>query len=55
MVLMFERCYNADEFRYYLVYANYGDLENTIFNPLPGMIGLILLFYYINKKKLDID
>ena len=40
---------------YYLVYANYGDLENTIFNPLPGMIGLILLFYYINKKKLDID
>ena len=40
---------------YYLVYANYGDLENTIFDPLPGMIGLILLFYYINKKKLDID
>ena len=40
---------------YYLVYANYGDLENTIFNPLPGMIGLILLFYYINKKKVDID
>ena len=40
---------------YYLVYANYGDLENTIFNPLPGMIGLILLFHYINKKKLDID
>ena len=40
---------------YYLVYANYGDLENTIFNPLPSMICLILLFYYINKKKLDID
>ena len=40
---------------YYRVYANYGDLENTIFNPLPGMIGLILLFYYINKKKVDID
>ena len=40
---------------YYLVYANYGDLENTIFDPLPGMIGLILLFYYINKKKVDID
>ena len=40
---------------YYLVYANYGDLENTIFNPLPDMIGLILLFYYINKKKVDID
>ena len=40
---------------YYLVYANYGDLENTIFNPLPGMIGLIILFYYINKKKVDID
>ena len=40
---------------YYLVYANYGDLENTIFNPLLGMIGLILLFYYINKKKVDID
>ena len=40
---------------YYLVYANYGDLENTIFNPLPSLICLILLFYYINKKKLDID
>ena len=40
---------------YYLVYANYGEIENTIFNPLPGMIGLILLFYYINKKKVDID
>ena len=40
---------------YYLVYANYGEIEDKIFNPLPGMIGLILLFYYINKKKLDID
>ena len=40
---------------YYLVYANYGEIENKIFDPLPGMIGLILLFYYINKKKLDID
>ena len=40
---------------YYLVYSNYGELENKIFNPLPSMICLILLFYYINKKKLDID
>ena len=40
---------------YYLVYSNYGEIENKIFNPLPSMIGLILLFYYINKKKLDID
>ena len=40
---------------YYLVYSNYGEIENKIFDPLPGMIGLILLFYYINKKKLDID
>ena len=40
---------------YYLVYANYGEIEDKIFNPLPGIIGLILLFYYINKKKLDID
>ena len=40
---------------YYLVYANYGEIEDKIFNPLPGMIGLILLFYYINKKKVDID
>ena len=40
---------------YYLVYANYGEIENKIFNPLPSMICLILLFYYINKKKLDID
>ena len=40
---------------YYLVYSNYGEIENKIFNPLPSMICLILLFYYINKKKLDID
>ena len=40
---------------YYLVYSNYGEIENKIFNPLPSMIGLTLLFYYINKKKLDID
>ena len=40
---------------YYLVYANYGEIEDKIFNPLPSMICLILLFYYINKKKLDID
>lgn len=40
---------------YYLVYANYGEIENKIFNPLPSMICLILLFYYINKKKVDID
>ena len=40
---------------YYLVYANYGEIEDKIFNPLPGMIGLILVFYYINKKKVDID
>ena len=40
---------------YYLVYSNYGEIENKIFNPLPSMICLILLFYYINNKKLDID
>ena len=40
---------------YYLVYSNYGEIENKIFNPLSSMICLILLFYYINKKKLDID
>lgn len=40
---------------YYLVYSNYGEIENKIFNPLPSMICLILLFYYINKKKVDID
>ena len=40
---------------YYLVYSNYGEIENKIFNPLPSMICLILLFYYINRKKLDID